>query len=178
MKEILPIVQLGSPILREIALPIRDIQAPEIEELIDDLISTCMQAKGMGIAAPQLSHSKRIFIMVSAPNERYPHAPYMEPTVIINPEILYASDELEKNWEGCLSLPGLRALVPRSIAIRVCYQQPNGEKVFKEFKGFLARIFLHEFDHLDGKVFIDRVKSTLDIVMEQEYQSIVKTTII
>jgi len=92
---------------------------------------------------------------------------------IINPEILSYSDEVEKDWEGCLSLPNLRAKVPRSLRIEVRYFTRDGEEVQEVLEGFLARIFQHEFDHLNGKVFIDRVESTLDVVMEREYLRIV-----
>jgi len=83
------------------------------------------------------------------------------------------SDEVEKDWEGCLSLPNLRAKVPRSLRIEVLYFTRDGEEVQEVLEGFLARIFQHEFDHLNGKVFIDRVENTLDVVMEREYLRIV-----
>lgn len=172
--ENLTIAQLGAPVLRSIALPVEDIGSPQVQEFIDALLASCEQARGMGIAAPQVSRPWRIFIMASKPNQRYPHAPTMEPTAIINPELLFTSEETEKDWEGCLSLPGIRAKVPRAKSIQVRYMTRQGEQVETEFSDFMARLFQHEFDHLNGKVFIDRVESTLDIVMEQEYQRIVQ----
>ncbi len=167
--------QLGSPVLREVAKVVDDVKSKETQELIDDLILTCRATQGMGIASPQIGVSKRIFIMASQPNERYPNAPKMQPKAIINPEILSYGDEVEKDWEGCLSLPNVRGTVPRSSTIEVRYTTRDGEQVQEVLEGFLARIFQHEFDHLNGKVFIDRVESTLNIVMEREYRRILYT---
>lgn len=170
MTDILEIAQLGSDVIREMAEEIENIDAVETQKLINDMIHTCKNAKGMGIAAPQVYHSKSLFIISSQPNERYPHAPYMEPAAVINPKIISYSKQMAKDWEGCLSLPGIRALVPRHEAIEVRYTDRYGAEVETKFEGFIARVFQHEFDHLQGKVFIDRVESTKDIVMEKEYQ--------
>ena len=89
---------------------------------------------------------------------------------MINPKIMAHSTEIEKGWEGCLSIPGIRGLVPRYQAIEVEYTDRNGKLQKKEFNDFVARIFQHEYDHLDGIVFVDRLDSTFDIVTEQEYQ--------
>ena len=167
--------QLGSEVLRVVAKVVDDVNSKETQELIDDLILTCRATQGVGIASPQIGVSKRIFIMASQPNKRYPNAPKMQPKAIINPEILSYGDEVEKDWEGCLSLPNVRGLVPRSIKIEVRYATRNGEEVQEVLEGFLARIFQHEFDHLNGKVFIDRVESTLDVVMEREYRKMLYT---
>ncbi len=169
------VVQLGKPVLREVAREVEDIESEEIQNLIDDLILTCIDSQGMGIASPQIGVSKRIFIMASQPNSRYPYAPKMKPKAIINPKILSYGDEVEKDWEGCLSLPNIRGIVPRSSKIEVRYMIRKCEVVQEVLEGFLARIFQHEFDHLNGKVFIDRVESTLDIVMEREYRRILHT---
>ena len=173
MPRILPIAQLGHPILRERAYEIDDVTSGESQSLIDDLFFTVAEAGGMGIAAPQAHQSKRIFIMSSRPNARYPYAPEMEPTAIINPEITWRSDEIEKGWEGCLSVPGIRGLVPRSTSIKVKYLTRDNQSISAELEGFLARVFQHELDHLDGLVFLDRVETTKDIVMEQEWQRII-----
>jgi peptide deformylase len=110
-----------------------------------------------------------LFIVSSSPNPRYPQAPQMEPTAMINPELLWVSDEKEQGWEGCLSIPGLRGLVPRHIRIGVRYLNRDGAVREDEYGDFLARVFQHEFDHLQGKLFIDRVLSTMDLVTEKEY---------
>lgn len=168
------IAQLGAPVLRSVAAPVEDVSKPQVQQFIDGLLSTCRQAQGMGIAAPQVYKPWRIFIMASKPNARYPYAPDMAPTAIINPELVWQSEETEKDWEGCLSLPGIRAQVPRAKSVEVRYLTRQGEQISTMFEGFLARLFQHEFDHLNGKVFIDRVESTLDIVMEQEFQRIIR----
>ncbi len=173
MGKVRNVKQLGAEVLREVAKDVEDVKSKETQELIDDLILTCKATEGMGIASPQIGVSKRIFIMASQPNRRYPNAPKMQPKAIINPKILSYGDEVEKDWEGCLSLPNVRGKVPRSTKIEVRYLTKDGEVVEEVLEGFLARIFQHEFDHLNGKVFIDRVESTLDIVMEREYRKII-----
>lgn len=170
MAEILEIIQLGDPLLRAKAEAVENIQDWRIQKLIDDLITTVKQANGVGIAAPQVAASDRLFIVASRPNPRYPNAPEMEPTPMINPKILASSTETIDGWEGCLSIPGIRGLVPRSQAIEVEYIDRNGKLQKQELTDFVARIFQHEYDHLDGIVFLDRLKSTGDIVTEYEYQ--------
>lgn len=173
MPELLPIIQLGNPILRQKAAMIEDIKDERIQKLIDDLMATVAQANGVGIAAPQVGEKDRLFIVASRPNPRYPNAPEMEPTAMINPRILAHSSVVVKGWEGCLSIPGIRGLVPRSEAIEVEYTDRNGKSQKQAFTDFVARIFQHEHDHLDGVVFLDRLESTLDIITEQEYQKLV-----
>ncbi len=170
MTEILQIAQLGNPILRQQAQNIENVRDERIQKLIDNLISTVAQANGVGIAAPQVAQSYRLFIVASRPNPRYPNAPEMEPTAILNPRVIGHSDEVVKGWEGCLSIPGIRGLVPRYRAIEVEYTSRNGKLQRREFTDFVARIFQHENDHLDGIVFLDRLESTRDIITEQEYQ--------
>lgn len=170
MTEILQIAQLGNPILRQQAQNIENVRDERIQKLIDNLISTVAQANGVGIAAPQVAQSYRLFIVASRPNPRYPNAPEMEPTAILNPRVIAHSDEVVKGWEGCLSIPVIRGLVPRYRAIEVEYTSRNGKLQRREFTDFVARIFQHENDHLDGIVFLDRLESTRDIITEQEYQ--------
>lgn len=163
------IAQLGQPVLRQVAAPVENPADPAIQALIDDLLVTVADANGVGIAAPQVFESVSLFIVASRPNPRYPEAPEMEPVAMINPEILWYSEEMEAGWEGCLSIPGLRGLVPRHRQVRVRYLTRTGEVREAEYADFLARVFQHEYDHLQGNVFIDRVKSTLDLVTEKEY---------
>lgn len=170
MTESLQIAQLGNPILRQQAQLVDDVQDQRVQELIDALIVTAKASSGVGIAAPQVSKSERLFIVASRPNPRYPHAPLMEPTAMINPQIIAHSTEIVKGWEGCLSIPGIRGLVPRYQAIEVEYTTRNGKVNRQELTDFVARIFQHEYDHLDGIVFLDRVESTQEMMTEQEYQ--------
>ncbi len=172
MSEKLSIIQLGNPILRQKAEFVEDVYSNGIQKLIDDLLVTVGDANGVGIAAPQVAMSYRIFIVASRPNLRYPNAPLMQPTAMINPQIIDRSDELVKDWEGCLSIPGIRGLVPRYRAIEVEYTDRDGNLVHQQLTDFVARIFQHEYDHMSGLVFLDKVESSLDIATEQEYQSL------
>ncbi len=170
MTESLQIAQLGNPSLRQQAQLVDNVRDERIQKLIDALTVTATASNGVGIAAPQVSESYRLFIVASRPNARYPNAPLMEPTAMINPRIIAHSTERVKGWEGCLSLPGIRGLVPRYQAIEVEYITRDGQLYQQEFTDFVARIFQHEYDHLDGIVFLDRVESTQDLMTEQEYQ--------
>jgi len=170
MAEILQISQLGNPVLRQPSQVVENVKADRIQQLIDNLIFTVQHANGVGIATPQVAMGDRLFIVASRPNLRYPQAPHMEPTAMINPQILAASTETVKDWEGCLSIPGIRGLVPRSRAIEVEYTSRDGKLHRQEFTDFVARIFQHEHDHLDGIMFLDRVESTQELMTEDEYQ--------
>ena len=170
MTEILNIAQLGNPILRNIAQPIAQIDGGQIQTLIDNLIATLTPANGVGMAAPQVAESQRLIIVASRPTLRYPSAPVMEPTAMINPHMCDRSKEVEKGWEGCLSIPGIRGLVPRYQTIEVEYTDRHGKRQKQELTGFVARIFQHELDHLDGILFIDRVETTRELMTEAEYQ--------
>ena len=174
MANFLEISQLGSDVIRSVAEAVDNVTSDEVQNLIDDMIFTCKNLKGVGIAAPQVNCSKAIVIIASEPSERYPNAPTMEPTALINPKILSHSQEIFKDWEGCLSLPGIRAKVPRFTTIKVSFLDRDAKEQIVEFSDFLARVFQHEYDHLIGKVFIDRIESTNDVVMEKEYQRIIR----
>lgn len=163
------IAQLGNAVLRQRALEVKDILSDECQQLISKMMVAVSEAGGVGIAAPQIHHSVRIFIMCSKPNTRYPDAPLMPPTAIINPEILDYSSDKEKGWEGCLSVPSMRGLVPRHNRIKVRYFDQQGNEQHKELTGFIARIFQHELDHLDGLTFIDQLESTTDLISEVEW---------
>jgi peptide deformylase len=169
------IAQLGQPVLRQVAGRIADPADPAVQALIDDMLVTVAEADGVGIAAPQVFAPLSLFIVASRPNPRYPNAPAMEPTAMLNPELLWSSDAMEKGWEGCLSIPGLRGLVPRHRRIGVRYLSRGGELREEEYEGFLARVFQHEFDHVQGVVFLDRVESTRDLITEKEYQRSLKS---
>jgi peptide deformylase len=172
MGDIREIAKLGHPVLRETANPVIEID-DTIGQLIDDLFATSEAANGAGIAAPQIHVSLRVFILSIKPTPRYPKAPDMEPTAVINPEVLWKSEESKKDWEGCLSVPGIRGRVPRPVAIKVRYTTQQGVEVEKEFSDFAARVFLHEFDHLEGLTWLDHVEDNRDIVSEEEYLKII-----
>ncbi len=163
------IAQLGNPILRNQAKPIDSVATEAITQLAKDLIATAEANNGVGIAAPQVSESCRLFILASRPSIRYPHAPKMKPTAVINPVILSRSTEMVKDWEGCLSVPGLRGLIPRHQEIEVEYTTLEGDRLRQTLTDFVARIFQHELDHLNGLLFIDRLETTQDLYTEAEY---------
>ncbi|MGB3787185.1 MAG: peptide deformylase [Phormidesmis sp.] len=171
MTKTLKIAEIGNPVLRSPAKAVSNIQDPAVQKLIDDLISTTIESNGVGIAAPQVSQSLQLFIVASRPNLRYLHAPMMDPTPMINPQILHYSDEAVIEWEGCLSVPGMRGLVKRPKEIEVLYTDRHGQQHQQIFADFVARIIQHEYDHINGQVFLDRVESTLDLMSEAEYHS-------
>ncbi|HWP92654.1 MAG TPA: peptide deformylase [Thermodesulfobacteriota bacterium] len=173
MPKLLQIAQLGHQILRKKADPVKNVKDIYIQNLIDDLIATVVEVNGVGIAAPQVYEPYQIFVIASHPNLRYPDAPKMEPIAIINPKINSHSEDLVKDWEGCLSIPGIRGLVPRYKSISVEYTTRNGERKERELTDFIARIFQHEYDHLNGTVFLDRLESNKDIITEKEYQKLI-----
>ena len=163
----LEIAQVGNPILRQQAQLVQDITEEKLQQLMDNLLSIARDANGVGIAAPQVSESYRLFVICSHPNPRYPDAPMMEPTIMINPRIISHSDEIVKGWEGCLSVPGVRGLVPRYKVITVEYLDRYGKLQQQKLKDFVARIFQHELDHLNGILFIDRVDKSEDLVDQE-----------
>lgn len=165
------ILKLGHPHLRLTAEAVNDVTSDDNQVLFKRLLAFVLAQQGMGIAAPQVDISQRFFIMSSHPNSRYPHAPVMEPTVVINPQLLWMSDHKKKDWEGCLSVPGVRALVPRHTEIKVRYTLPTNDIIETTYSGFLARVFQHEYDHLNGLVFLDRIETSHDIMVEDEWQT-------
>lgn len=160
--------QLGDPILRRVAQPVDRID-DSLLALINDLIWTAEKTKGVGIAAPQVGVSQRVVIVASRPNLRYPHAPLMEPTALINPEIVARGDRRSEGWEGCLSVPDQRGPVWRHDEVEVCYLTPAGEIRQAVFTGFVARVLQHEYDHLEGVVFVDRVTDPQRLLSEADY---------
>jgi peptide deformylase len=169
MNQIREIAQLGAEVLRLHAEPVTEINNAETRALLDAMRATLANTQGVGLAAPQIGISRRAVIVASRPTPRYPNAPLMEPTVMLNPSFVPLSEATEKDWEGCLSIPGIRALVPRFKAIRIEYTDEQGNLIETRLEGFIARVFQHEFDHLNGLVFLDRVESNRDIFSESEY---------
>lgn len=163
------IVQLGNDILRQQAIAVDNVHSPTIKEIIETMKCILANTQGVGIAAPQIGESQRIIIVGSRPTSRYPNAPLMAPLVMINPSFQALSTDKAKDWEGCLSIPGIRALVPRYRKIHTRYVDPQGVILELRLEGFIARIFQHECDHLDGKVFLDNVETADDIFSEKEY---------
>jgi len=169
MTQILQIAQLGDPVLRETAQAIPNVQEEWVQILIDQLMATLSHSNGVGIAAPQVGYSHQLLIVASRPNVRYPNAPQMEPIAMINPCLIAQSHEQTTDWEGCLSVPGLRAPVPRCHEIEVSYTTREGKLKQQVLTGFIARIFQHELDHLKGLVFLDHINTPEQVITDQEY---------
>ena len=168
MEKSLPILKLGDPRLRQIAQPVEQID-DRLQLLIDTLIWTAEKTNGVGIAAPQVGSDLRLFIVASRPNLRYPHAPLMAPTAMINPRMITHSEEQIMGWEGCLSVPDQRAQVERYREIEVEYCDRAGVLRKQILTDFVARIFQHESDHLEGTVFVDHVADRTMIISEADY---------
>lgn len=163
-----PILQVGDPLLHRPAEPVRDVEDAALQALIDGLIETCLAANGVGLAAPQVGVSQQIVILASRPNLRYPNAPLMTPIAVLNPRILAQSADLVWDWEGCLSVPNQRGLVPRRRWVTVSYRDRFGRLQVARWQDFLARVFQHEYDHLLGQVFLARHPER--VVDEATYQ--------
>jgi peptide deformylase len=166
MDDTFAIAQIGEPVLRQTALPVENFGCESLHGFIDKLLASMINAGGVGIAAPQVFHPEQIMIIASKPNARYPDAPQMAPLVMINPQIDRLHGDIVSDWEGCLSVPGIRGYVPRHENVDVSYQDRNGEHHRVKFTGFVARIFQHEQDHLVGMTFIDRVSINRHLVAE------------
>ena len=171
---LLQVAHLGNLVVGKKAKNVGNIYDLQIRELIDNMIATCLEIDGVGIAAPQVYRSLRLFIIASRPNPRYPHAPKMRPLPVINPKIVSSGKKKSKDWEGCLSIPGIRGLVPRYSSITVEYTIKDGRRIKKTFKGFVARIFQHEYDHIEGMTFLERVENPKEFISEKEYQRMMK----
>ena len=167
---------MGHPVLRAKALTVApaDITSPRIQQLIDDMFETMREYSGIGLAAPQVHESLRVFVAGVRP-------PAPETTdlggdadmpfvVLINPQISPAGDVVEAGWEGCLSIPDVRGLVPRTVDIRVDAYDRNARKITLKATGLPARVIQHETDHLDGVLFLDRMRSLKTLTFMDEYQ--------
>ena len=159
MSTILPVAQRGEIILTLTAATVAksELNSDWLNQLAEAMHTTMMQRNGVGIAAPQVYVSKRVIIVASRPNLRYPDAPEMDAVVMVNPEILEKSELLVLGEEGCLSVPDERGQVARAETIKVRYLTLQGQKIEMIYTGFPARIVQHEADHLDGVLFTQRI---------------------
>ena len=150
---------MGDPRLLRVAQPVREFDTRELHTLVADMQETMKAANGAGLAAPQIGVDLQLVIFgTDTPNPRYPDAPPVPRTVLVNPVITPLGDEEEEGWEGCLSVPGLRASVPRWKRIRYSGFDPKGQRIEREAEGFHARVVQHECDHLIGKLYPMRVR--------------------
>ena len=148
---------MGDPRLREIAQPVTAFDTPELHELIEDMFDTMYAADGAGLAATQIGELQRVMIFGVDRNERYPDAEAVPMTVLVNPEFSVISDEIGGLWEGCLSVPGMRGYVERRARIKYRGYDQFGMLIEREAEGFHAIVFQHEYDHLDGILYPDRI---------------------
>ena len=157
---ILKVARLGHPVLRQVAapVPVSEIRSPEIQRLIDDMIETMREYNGAGLAAPQVHVLRQISVIEVLGNPRYPDATDIPLTVLINPVVTPLTEEKEDGWEGCLSVPDMRGMVPRFTSVRLEAYDRDGAKVDLVAKEFFARVIQHETDHLNGIVYLDRMK--------------------
>ena len=157
---ILKVARLGHPVLRERArpVPVADIRSAGIQQLIDDMVETMREYDGAGLAATQVHQPLQIAVIEVEANPRYPDAPGIPLMVLINPVVTPLTDEMEEGWEGCLSVPDMRGMVPRVTAVRLqCYDR-EANPVDLIAKEFFARVIQHETDHLNGIVYLDRMR--------------------
>ena len=152
------ILRMGDPRLMNVAKPVDDVDAPEIRELIRDMFDTMQSAGGVGLAAPQIGVGLQVVIFGFEKSERYPDAPPVPQTILINPVITPLSDQEELGWEGCLSVPGLRGEVPRHRHIRYQGIDEQGNVIDRMAEGFHARVVQHECDHLVGMLYPMRMR--------------------
>ena len=152
------ILKMGDPRLLRTAQQVKAFDTPELHALVQDLFDTLKAVNGAGLAAPQIGVDLQVVIFGSgAVNPRYPQAPVVPPTVLINPTITPLSDEMEEGWEGCLSVPGLRGVVPRHAHVRYQGWDAQGAPIDRTVSGFHARVVQHECDHLFGKLYPMRI---------------------
>jgi peptide deformylase len=152
------ILRMGDPRLLQVSAPVTAFDTPELRALIADMFDTMRDADGAGLAAPQIGVLQRVVIFGFENNERYPDAPAIPPTILINPKLEPLSEVMEDGWEGCLSVPGLRGVVPRVLRLRYSGFDAKGVPFSREVEGFHARVVQHECDHLDGILYPMRVK--------------------
>jgi len=172
---ILKVARMGHPVLRAKALPIppSEIAAPGVQQLIDDMFETMEEYAGIGLAAPQIHQPLRVFVAglregpltdLMSDDEDMPRV------ALVNPEISPAGEEIESNWEGCLSIPDVRGLVPRPTLVRVRAFDRTGRPLEFTASGLPARVLQHELDHLDGILFVDRMPSFESLTFMEEYR--------
>jgi peptide deformylase len=166
------VARLGHPVLRKKAVPVppEGILAPEIQQLIDDMLETMAEYDGAGLAAPQVHDSRRVVIYGVEANPRYPDAEAVPLTVLVNPVVRPIGRETDEDWEGCLSLPNLRGRVTRPARVHVEAYGRDGTPLAFDADGFHARVVQHECDHLDGVVYVDRMGSMDSLTFLEEFE--------
>lgn len=162
------VIKMGNPLLLEVAGEVREFDTPQLDTLVADMFDTMNALDGAGLAAPQIGVGLRVVIFGVEANPRYPEVEAIPSTVLINPQITVLDDEMDEDWEGCLSVPGLRGLVPRYKRIRYSGFDQRGASILREVEGFHARVVQHECDHLDGVLYPHRIRDMRMFGFEQE----------
>lgn len=152
------ILKMGDPRLLRVAEPVKEFNTPDLLRLIDDMFETMAAANGAGLAAPQIGVNLQLVIFGFKNNPRYPDAPTVPETVLLNPVLTPLSETMEEAWEGCLSVPGMRGLVPRWSKLRYEGVDQFGQVIRREVDGFHARVVQHECDHLNGILYPSRIR--------------------
>ena len=163
------VLKMGHPVLRDKAQEVAEFNTSALASLLEDMLDTMQALNGAGLAAPQIGVSLRVVIFAVESNPRYPDVEPIPQTILINPEIFPISPAQESGWEGCLSLPGMRGLVPRYQHIRYRGYDRYGELIEREVHGFHARVVQHEVDHLDGILYPLRMTDMTQFGFEQEH---------
>jgi len=153
------VLKMGHPLLRQVARPVTEFGTRELADLVHDMDDTMRALNGAGLAAPQIGVSLRVVIFEVRRNRRYPDAEEVPYTVLVNPELSFPENETEDGWEGCLSVPGLRGLVPRHRQLRYTGFDADGQPLDRRVDGFHARVVQHEVDHLDGILYPLRMRN-------------------
>jgi peptide deformylase len=169
---ILKIATVGHPVLREVARPVtkEELASADVQTFIDDLVETMIDANGAGLAANQVYRPVRICAIWVKDNPRYPYKPNFPLTILVNPELTVLTTDTFMNYEGCLSVPNLRGEAPRFAHLRVRAWDRKGVGLDFEVKGLTAGTFQHEVDHLDGKLFLDRVTDTRSLATWTDFE--------
>ena len=152
------VLRMGHPVLREKAKPVEKTGTAELRELVADMKDTMAAKNGAGLAAPQIGVSQRVVIFGVEKNPRYPDAEAVPFTVLVNPKITMLTRDVESDWEGCLSVPGMRGVVPRYTKLRYTGTDEEGNPIDRVAEGFHARVVQHECDHLDGILYPQRMQ--------------------
>jgi peptide deformylase len=168
---ILKVARLGHPVLRKVAEPVvfQDIGRPETQRLIDDMIETMREYVGVGLAGPQVHVSRQIAVLECEAHPRYPDMPAIPLMVIVNPVLTPIGEAMAPDWEGCLSIPDFRGVTPRHQKVRLEAQGRRGERIDLIAEGFFARVLQHETDHLNGRVYLDRMGDLATLSHLQEW---------
>jgi peptide deformylase len=169
---ILKVARLGHPVLRQRAEPVSldELRSSAFQRLIDDMVETMREYDGAGLAANQVHTLERVAVIEVQQNPRYPDAPHVPLTVLVNPVVTVLTDEMEEGWEGCLSVPDMRGRVPRYTAVRLEALERDGTRIDVIAKDFFARVIQHETDHLDGIVYLDRMPDLSTLSHMAEWQ--------